>query len=72
MENFFDKIDWSLLDKQKHSLLQHMEDLRHHYTGPKSKSINDDLVGILHLIDAVQDHAVDELNLSEKTVFPNM
>ncbi len=50
----YDLINWKLLRKQKKFLLK----------------FNDDrAVGLVHLLDAIQDHAVDVLKYSEKEVF---
>lgn len=56
------KIDFSDLRNQKRELLKVIaqRDLPEH---------EDELSGILHLIDSLQDYAVDELGLNEKDVF---
>jgi hypothetical protein len=51
-----DKIDWSLLRLQKQWLMS-QED-------PEGMSL-----GLIHLIDAVQDHAVDSGSATEQEVF---
>ena len=61
---FINRIDWSQLKKQKQVLL---------YISNTSKALTigqkDDLIGIIHLIDAIQDYAVDSMGLSEEEVF---
>lgn len=59
---FIKKIDWELLKKQKQSLIAIIE-------WNKLPLLKDDLEGILSLIDATQDYAVDELGLDENVVF---
>ncbi len=54
---FMFNIDWPLLRQQKEQLLDLAE------------ANNEDLHGIVFLIDAIQDYAVDEMKLSKKTVF---
>lgn len=56
------KIDWSELRKQKSSLIRTI-------SGMLEGEEQDNLTGILHLIDAVQDYAVDELEISSIHVF---
>jgi hypothetical protein len=59
---FLQKIDWKLLREQKATL--------HHLMNTKLGSdINVNLYGIMHLIDALQDFAVDVMGLSDKEVF---
>jgi hypothetical protein len=61
-------IDWKQLRNQKASLLDVMR-LLDYFNSPTLSSQAEDLHGILHLIDAVQDAAVDEYGYSEKEVF---
>lgn len=63
MENPLNQIDWSLLRNQKTLLL---ETINNNAVSPMHKKA---LEGILHLIDAVQDYAVDEMGISEMHVF---
>lgn len=63
--SYVNKMDWEMLRAQKLSLLQIIEKLR----GMKDNERADDLTGILHLIDALQDFAVDELEISSTIVF---
>lgn len=57
------KIDFPELRKQKESLSKVINN-----TFISDEQIND-LTGILHLIDSIQDYAVDELGYDEKIVF---
>ena len=61
---FIKKIDWQLLRNQKNSLLHIIND-----GFIPDEDIKNDLIGILSLIDAVQDYAVDEMNLNENDVY---
>ena len=54
-------IDWTELHKQKSTLLMLVSTV--------NKDITNDLDGILGLIDAIQDYAVDEMGLTTKEVF---
>lgn len=60
--DFIEKIDWELLKKQKATLL-----------GVISENDNADVVneleGLINLIHAIQDYAVDELGVEENVVF---
>ena len=58
-------IDWKLLRKQKRTLLKTIIKLE---TGDEDDPVTDDLDGILHLIDSIQDYAVDVLGLPEHEV----
>lgn len=61
---FIQKMDWNLLRKQKCSLIKVI------YDEKKGKGNDaEDLIGILHILDAIQDYAVDELGIDEITVF---
>jgi len=62
MENFLKKINFSLLKKQKQSLLKVIE---------KTDNVKQltHLEGILTLINALQDEAVDKYGYSERKVF---
>jgi hypothetical protein len=62
LEDFLKGINFKQLKKQKTSLLQLIEQ-------EHAPEFNKDLTGILHLIDAIQDAAVDEYCYSEKEVF---
>lgn len=62
---FLNKIDWTDLRRQKTSLLAAITKAEE--TG--NEEFVDDLDGILALIDALQDFAVDEMNISEMHVF---
>ena len=56
------RIDWEQLKSQKLLVLEAIDDTN-------SERIADALTGILHLIDDIQDHAVDVMGINEKTVF---
>jgi len=60
---FVEKIDWLELRNQKRLLL---ETINNDAVSPEHKEA---LEGILSLIDAVQDYAVDEMGMSEEDVF---
>ena len=55
---FIKKIDWSELRNQKKSLIAVIENLK-----TNKIPLSDDLEGILHLIDALQDYAVDDVKI---------
>lgn len=57
-------IDWSLLRDQKEGLLSVI-----HNNDKLTEPQKDSLQGILHLIDGIQDYAVDELGLDKNEVF---
>lgn len=59
---FIEKIDWTELRNQKKSLLAIIE-------WNKIPLLNNDLEGIVALIDALQDYAVDEINIDPMHVF---
>lgn len=59
---FLLNIDWKVLKEQKQVLLAAIS-----HVG--EGVIADNLTGILHLIDAIQDYAVDGLGIKEDTVF---
>ena len=61
MSEFFEKIDWSILRRQKQSLISAI--------GKFDGDIKDDLNGILHLIDGIQDYAVDKLKINARFIF---
>jgi hypothetical protein len=61
---FIKKMDWKLLRKQKLSLLETIDDMEKRNAEYYKDSI-EDLNGILHTIDALQDYAVDELGIDE-------
>lgn len=60
---FVEKIDWSELRNQKRLLLQ---TINNDAVSPEHKEA---LEGILSLIDAAQDYAVDEMGINEIHVF---
>lgn len=59
---FIKKIDWSLLKEQKKCLIASIEYFHLH----KVPEIPDGLEGILNLIDALQDFAVDEAQIADE------
>ena len=59
-------IDWALLRQQKIHLLEVIEYLGDTEMTPTHK---DSLEGIVHLIDSIQDSAVDEEGYDEDEVF---
>lgn len=65
---FISKMDWDELRKQKLSLLASIDYLRQ----SKIPVIPIDLDGIVHLIDAIQDYAVDELKIEENKVYSDL
>ena len=69
---FLTKIDWKLLQRQKETLNEVISEMLNgrqdsRYRPPQYQL--DSLEGILCLIDALQDHATDEMGISEKEVF---
>jgi hypothetical protein len=71
-EKLIKDIDWSELRNQKQTLIKVITELEIGFNegkvvGDKTETI-DDLNGILALIDAVQDYAVDNLGISEMNV----
>lgn len=67
MKTFFDDIDWAMLREQKRTLLGTI-DMVSDFDNDWQSEV-DNLTGILHLIDALQDHAVDTLGVPENEVF---
>jgi hypothetical protein len=61
----FNNIDWPLLRKQKYTLIAVIEYLRE----SNVHLLVDDLNGIVHLIDEIQDYAVDVTGVDETQVF---
>ena len=57
---FFKTIDWSELRNQKRELIQVIDNMEGSENGSAES-----LYGILHLIDAIQDYAVDKLEIIE-------
>ena len=66
LPEFMKNIDWELLKKQKLSLLETITYLE---KNSLPKDFTDDLTGIVHLIDSLQDYAVDDCGLEEDQVF---
>lgn len=73
MKNPIEQIDFTTLRSQKTTLLETINFLEK--SGIKfdesvdTQQITDDLTGILHLIDSIQDYAVDELGVNEMHVY---
>lgn len=65
MKTFINDIDFTTLRTQKTSLLATIEFMEKN----KVPQILEDLTGILHLIDALQDYAVDKLGIDQMLVF---
>lgn len=57
-------IDWAQLQKQKDTLVKLMGMYNN-----KDRKIAQDIAGIIHLIDFLQDTAVNDSGISEKCVF---
>ena len=55
MKAFLDSIDWDMLKTQKNWLI--------------AQNACDESTGLINLIDAIQDIAVDRMGFDEKTVF---
>ena len=64
---FFGGIDYDMLRAQKYDLDILIRSRREHYE--EDDAVNESLLGILHLIDAVQAHACDALSMGEVAVF---
>jgi hypothetical protein len=62
---FYGDLDWLELRKQKQFLLELSEITYDQYMDSNMKNID----GLIHMIDHIQDTAVDVLGLSEKDVF---
>lgn len=62
---FINKIDFTILRNQKGTLMHIIDE----YDPLNEENEPEDLTGILHLIDAIQDYAVDELKIPEMLVF---
>jgi hypothetical protein len=64
---FFLAIDWPLLREQKKTLLGMIDMVEEFDTDWQSEV--DNLKGVLHLLDTLQDHAVDIVGIAEEVVF---
>lgn len=67
---FVRKINWELLKKQKETLIRLACENSNNTC--LSKEEQSDLDGVVYLIDAVQDWAVDDQGVAKELVFPNM
>lgn len=56
------EIDFTALKTQKLALINAINSI-------DNPNINDNLEGIVNLIDAIQDHAVEELGIDEKLIY---
>lgn len=70
MAKFIRNMNWELLRKQKEILVNLASEKSENTC--LSKAEQDDLDGIVHLIDAIQDWAVEELKVDENYVFPGL
>lgn len=68
--NWIQKTDWKLLKKQKLDLVKTIDMLSDSKEQEDMQRKNS-LLGILHLIDFMQDWSVDELKLENELVFPS-
>lgn len=66
VKEIFEKIDWNLLKDQKLDILNFQAGV-----SVNKKRLLDSLSGIIHLIDAIQDAAVDSGMFPEHEVFPS-
>lgn len=63
MTEFIRNINWELLRKQKATLVEVL------ILGDLSRREKNDLDGIVHLLDSLQDYVVDEMLVDEELVF---
>jgi len=74
---FITKIDWELLKEQKIDIVYITDDIKESIRNVSEGDIRtviynkwiDSLNGIIELIDALQDYAVDELEMGEDIIF---
>ena len=57
-----ENVDWKLLQEQKESLVKHAMDT-------KESDLRDCLDGVINFLDAIQDAAVNQNQVTEKEVF---
>ena len=69
--DFIQKMDWELLRNQKRILLEETIDMEKK-NAEYYKPVTDAFDGIIHLLDAIQDYAVDVLGIGEKVVFGDL
>jgi hypothetical protein len=67
-DDIIDFIDFEKLRKQKEKLLSMIEDWESSPDKSKQESAKE-VMGIVHLVDHIQDYAVDVLGKDEKEVF---
>lgn len=65
LDEFINQIDLSELREQKKVLLELVE----YFESKKEYKVFNALDGIIYLLDALQDYAVDEMGIDEKIVF---
>jgi hypothetical protein len=65
LNEFINQIDLSELREQKKVLYE----LSEHFESKKEYKVFNALDGIIYLLDALQDYAVDEMGMNEKDVF---
>jgi hypothetical protein len=68
---FFQQIDWAALAAQKRAL----EDAIEHATAEDKHHddtvMSDGLIGLLYLIDSIQNFAVNDLGMGQDTIYPD-
>ena len=67
-----EKIDWSELRNQKRTLLETIEHVENEdKLDPQEDTVEivNNLIGLLHLIDSLQDYAVDEMGIESIHVY---
>lgn len=69
VQDVFDKMDWDMFRKQKFHLLKVIDILEIGGDMHDREEWAESLTGLLHLIDAVQNAAVDELGVSPEKVY---
>lgn len=69
-EQLITRIDWKLLSQQKQTLIDIIEEKGNAFT-IEAENQKSDLEGILNMIDAIQDHAIDDLGIPESDVLVN-
>jgi hypothetical protein len=65
LNEFINEIDMSELREQKKVLYE----LADHFESKREYNVFNALDGIIHLLDSLQDYAVDEMGMDEKNVF---
>lgn len=65
---FIQEINWELLREQKEVI----ENLVKNLPTLDRWMLEENLNGIIHLIDAIQDYAIDDLGFKEETIFKSI